>query len=115
MGMPTVTAGEVSLCVVVPCYNEEEVLPTVFRTVIPELEAATAGRWRILFVYDGSTDASFAAITNEHLLDSRVTCIRLSRNFGHQAAVSAGLAFAAGDYIGVMDCDLQDPIDTLIL
>jgi dolichol-phosphate mannosyltransferase len=106
--------GRVALCVVVPCYNEEDVIATFFRTVVPELDRATGGSWRLLVVDDGSTDGSFEAIAREHVVEPRVTCIRLSRNFGHQAAVSAGLAFAAGDYIGVIDSDLQDPIAILI-
>src|SRR5258708_22478459 len=89
--------GRVSLCVVVPCYNEEDVMPTFFRTVVPELDRATGGSWRLLFVDDGSTDGSFEAIAREHVVEPRITCIRLSRNFGHQAAVSAGLAFAVGE------------------
>jgi len=107
-------AREIVLCVVVPCYNEEQVLPSFLRAVVPELELATSGRWQIVFVDDGSTDGTFAAIAGAHIKDSRVTCVRLSRNFGHQAAVSAGLAFAKADYIAVIDCDLQDPISILI-
>ena len=89
-------------------------LPFFLQTVVPELEAATAGRWRIICVDDGSKDDTFAIIAREHLADQRVSGIRLSRNFGHQAAVSVGLAFAEGDYVGVIDCDLQDPIQVLI-
>jgi dolichol-phosphate mannosyltransferase len=104
----------VSLCVVVPCYNEEDVMATFFDTVVPELDRATGRSWRLLFVDDGSTDGTIDAIVREHLAEPRVTCISLSRNFGHQAAVSAGLAFAAGDYVGVIDGDLQDPVAVLI-
>lgn len=103
-----------SLCLVVPCYNEEEMLPFFLRTVVPELETATAGHWRIICVDDGSKDSTFTIIAREHLSDSRISGIRLSRNFGHQAAVSVGLAFAEGEYVGVIDCDLQDPIQVLV-
>jgi dolichol-phosphate mannosyltransferase len=103
-----------ALCLIVPCYNEEEMLPTFFEKVVPELETATGGRWRILCVDDGSRDATFSLIAQRHTADPRVTGIRLSRNFGHQAAVSAGLAYAQGDYVAVIDCDLQDPIHVLI-
>src|SRR5690242_596071 len=102
------------LCLVVPCYNEEEMLPAFLRTVIPELDRATGGSWRIVCVDDGSRDNTFAIITREHLADARITGISLSRNFGHQAAVSVGLAYASGEFIAVIDCDLQDPIEVLI-
>jgi polyisoprenyl-phosphate glycosyltransferase len=103
-----------SLCLVVPCYNEEEMLPAFLRQAVPQLDAATGGAWRIICVDDGSRDDTFAIMAREHSADRRISGIRLSRNFGHQAAVSVGLAFASGDYIGVIDCDLQDPIEVLI-
>lgn len=103
-----------SLCVIVPCYNEEEMLPAFFAQVVPALEQATAGRWNILCVDDGSQDATFSIIAQWHERDQRVSGIRLSRNFGHQAALSAGLAYARGEYIGIMDCDLQDPVEVLV-
>ncbi len=101
-------------CLVVPCYNEEEMLPSFFEAVMPQLETATNGSWRLTCVDDGSQDATFALIAKQHLSDPRVVGVRLSRNFGHQAAVSTGLAFASGDYVGVIDCDLQDPIEVLV-
>ncbi|HEY2011968.1 MAG TPA: glycosyltransferase family 2 protein [Bryobacteraceae bacterium] len=103
-----------ALCLVVPCFNEEEMLPAFFRAVVPQLDAATAGSWRIVCVDDGSRDDTFAIIARHHLADPRIAGVRLSRNFGHQPAVSVGLAFASGDYVGVIDCDLQDPIEVLV-
>lgn len=103
-----------SLCLVVPCYNEAEALPAFFRTAVPQIDLATRGSWQIVCVDDGSSDQTFSMIAREHLADSRVAGIRLSRNFGHQAALSVGLAFAKGDYIGIADCDLQDPIEVLV-
>ncbi|HLK66592.1 MAG TPA: glycosyltransferase family 2 protein [Bryobacteraceae bacterium] len=108
------TGERVSFCLVVPCYNEEEMLPAFFGAVVPRLSAAMGSRWRILCVDDGSTDDTFAVIARQHLADDRIRGVRLSRNFGHQAAVSVGLAFASGEYVGVIDCDLQDPIEVLI-
>jgi glycosyltransferase involved in cell wall biosynthesis len=102
------------LCVVVPCYNEEDVLPTFFETVIPSLDEATDGEWTIVCVDDGSRDATGVTIRLWHERDKRICGVSLSRNFGHQAALSVGLACARGRYVGVMDCDLQDPIDVLI-
>jgi polyisoprenyl-phosphate glycosyltransferase len=103
-----------ALCVVVPCFNEEDVMPTFLQTVPPQLEAATDGSWRIIFIDDGSTDGTLTAIAEALLREPRIGCLHLSRNFGHQAALSAGLAFAEGEYIGIIDADLQDPIDVLL-
>ena len=97
------------LCVIVPCYNEEEMLPVFFDAVIPALELATYGQWSILCVDDGSQDATFATIANWNQRDHRISGVRLSRNFGHQAALSVGMAYACGEYVAIMDCDLQDP------
>jgi polyisoprenyl-phosphate glycosyltransferase len=101
------------LCVVVPCYNEEKMLPAFFAAVVPVLNGVTDGQWAILCVDDGSRDATFATIADWHRRDERISGVRLSRNFGHQAALSAGLAYARGQFIGIMDCDLQDPAGIL--
>jgi glycosyltransferase involved in cell wall biosynthesis len=89
-------------------------LPTFLTAVAPALEDATDGRWAILCVNDGSSDATHQVLADWHLRDHRVASVHLSRNFGHQAAVSVGLVYARGDYIGIMDCDLQDPVDVLV-
>ena len=89
-------------------------LPAFLQTVVPELDRATGGAWRIICIDDGSKDNTFSIIAQEHFSDARISGVRLSRNFGHQAAVSVGLAYAEGEYIGVIDCDLQDPIEVLI-
>lgn len=101
-------------CLVVPCYNEEQALPVFFQRVIPALDRATDGSWSLLCIDDGSRDATFEIIGQEHSLDSRIAGVRLSRNFGHQPAVSVGLAFARGEYVGVIDADLQDPVEVLL-
>ncbi len=105
---------EPSLCVIVPCYNEEEMLPAFFTTVVPILEQATRGRWTILCVDDGSKDATFNVISAWNQRDQRILGARLSRNFGHQSALSVGMAYARADYVGIMDCDLQDPAEVLV-
>lgn len=109
--MPSATDIEFTL--VVPCYNEEEALPHFFAAAIPALEEMTQGRWRIVCVDDGSRDRTFALIAQKNLAEPRVSGIRLSRNFGHQPALATGLAYASGRYVGLIDCDLQDPIDVL--
>ena len=70
--------------------------------------------WEVIFVDDGSTDATSSVLGREALRDRRVKVIRFSRNFGHQAAVTAGLDFADGDAVVVMDADLQDPPELLL-
>jgi polyisoprenyl-phosphate glycosyltransferase len=102
------------LCVIVPCYNEEEMLPEFFETVRPLLEEATDGEWSIVCVDDGSRDGTSSVIAQWHRRDSRISGVRLSRNFGHQAALSVGMAYARGEYVGIMDCDLQDPAEILV-
>jgi glycosyltransferase involved in cell wall biosynthesis len=101
------------LCIVVPCYNEEEVLPAL----IAELKRAMAASRvsvRVLLVDDGSVDGTAHLLLRECDADRRFAYLRLSRNFGHQAAVTAGLRHARGDLIGVIDADLQDPPAVLL-
>ncbi len=102
------------LSVVVPCYNEADNLAHVFEALIPALEEAVGERWELVIVDDGSTDTTFAMVAQAHLRDARIKGIRLSRNFGHQAAVTTGLAFASGANVGIIDADLQDPVNVLI-
>jgi dolichol-phosphate mannosyltransferase len=96
------------LSVVLPVYNEAEVLPAL----LPRLDAATrylADRRELVFVNDGSGDESLSLLLEAARQDETVRVLDLSRNFGHQAAVSAGLAAARGDVVVLMDGDLQDP------
>ena len=98
------------ISVVIPVLNEAESVTLL----LLRLRTALAGyRWEALFVDDGSTDATVAVLEEEALLDSRVRLLRFSRNFGHQAAVTAGLDFANGDAVVIMDADLQDPPELL--
>jgi dolichol-phosphate mannosyltransferase len=96
------------LSVVVPCYNEEAVLDQLFR----RLDAAAAGwgmDYEIICVDDGSADATWTLLRKQHERDPRWRCLALARNFGHQAAVSAGMYHATGDAVVIIDADLQDP------
>jgi polyisoprenyl-phosphate glycosyltransferase len=102
------------LCVVVPCYNEQESLPALVDNLTPALEQATGGSWRVLFVDDGSTDDTPRFIWELNARDPRFGGVRLSRNFGHQPAVATALRFASGQSVGIIDCDLQDPPEVLI-
>jgi len=98
------------LSVVIPVLNEAESIPLM----LARLRGALRGRtWEVIFVDDGSTDATPDLLERIALDDRRVKLLRFSRNFGHQAAVTAGLDFANGDAVVVMDADLQDPPELL--
>ena len=101
-------------CVVIPCYNEQESIPVLVEKLVPALETATAGEWQILFVDDGSKDATSRMIWDLNVRDQRFQGIRLSRNFGHQPAVWTGIQAARAECTGVIDCDLQDPPEVLV-
>lgn len=97
-----------SLDVVVPVFNEEQVLPLLWQRLRPVLEGV--GRpCRVIFVDDGSRDSSLEWLFAQAEQDRRVGVLAMSRNFGHQAAITAGLAWAGGDAVVIMDADLQDP------
>ena len=113
-GVPKQDKDRPAFSLIVPCYREELSLPLLFKEVLPALERATNGSFEIILVDDGSPDATYAVIMAQHQLDLRVKGLQLSRNFGHQPAVACGLAFAQGDVIGIIDADLQDPIEVLL-
>jgi len=96
------------ISVIVPCFNEEIVLPKLF----DRLNAAAAG-WgtevEILCVDDGSRDRTWELLKAQHQKDPRWRCLSFARNFGHQAAVSAGLYHSTGAAAVIIDADLQDP------
>ena len=98
------------LSLVIPVFNEEE---TLLLTVERLRAALREVNWEVVFVNDGSTDCSLDIIHQIASTDDRVKAISFSRNFGHQAAITAGLDFANGDAVVVMDADLQDPPELL--
>ena len=98
------------LSVVIPVLNEAEALPLLLPRLRDNLRSIN---WEIIFVDDGSTDATSFLLEQAALEDPRIKLLRFSRNFGHQAAVTAGLDFANGDAVVVMDADLQDPPELL--
>ena len=101
------------LSVVVPCYNEEESLAELHRRVLAACKAAPVKTFEIILVNDGSRDKTLSIMQDLVKSDSHVVAVNLSRNHGHQLALSAGLAEAKGDYIFVLDADLQDPPELL--
>jgi len=100
------------LSVVIPCFNEEAVLLQLRGRLVAVLEALSPS-WEVVLVDDGSSDATLATMRQIHREDPRFVGVALSRNFGHQAALVAGLAYARGDAVAVMDADLQDPPEVL--
>jgi len=94
--------------VVVPIYNEEENIRAFHAAVVSVLED-TAESWEIVYVNDGSRDASLPMLLDLQRNDPRVTVVEFSRNFGHQPALTAGLQTAQGDAVILMDGDFQDP------
>ena len=104
-----------NICLVIPVYNEERVLPELFRRLDALFDAQSDYHFNVVLINDGSRDASADLITARAASDERFIIINLSRNFGHQAALTAGLAHARGDAIVTMDCDLQDPPEIIPL
>ncbi|WP_373379457.1 glycosyltransferase family 2 protein [Cupriavidus nantongensis] len=97
------------LSLVVPCYNESESIGRFFASVIPVLEAIDAIRFELVLVNDGSTDDTLDQLIAYSHRDPRVRVVDLTRNFGKEAALTAGLDEALGDAVIPIDADLQDP------
>ena len=100
------------LSIVVPCYNEQEALPFFYKEicrVAEEMKASHGAEFEFVFVDDGSKDNTLAIARQLHGQDARVRYISFSRNFGKEAGILAGLEAAKGDYVAMMDADLQDP------
>ncbi|MGH9227202.1 MAG: glycosyltransferase family 2 protein [Acidimicrobiales bacterium] len=94
--------------IVIPILDERETLPELHRRLCRVMERLD-GSAEVILVDDGSTDGSFDVMRKLHEADDRVRALRLSRNFGHQAAITAGLDHARGNAVVIMDGDLQDP------
>ena len=100
------------LSIVVPCYNEEEVLPIFCKEVekvLKQLQQEFSLSYEMIFVDDGSKDHTLYLLRQYHIKDKRIHYLSFSRNFGKEAGLYAGLKETKGDYVCVMDADLQDP------
>ncbi|MGH9967704.1 MAG: glycosyltransferase family 2 protein, partial [Pyrinomonadaceae bacterium] len=97
------------LAIVIPIYNEQAVLPQLFQRLKMVCSSLEDIDWQVIFVNDGSRDESLRTILEERVSEPRFTLVDLSRNFGHQPAISAGLAYADADAVVIIDGDLQDP------
>lgn len=113
--MPVSANAAKLLSVILPAYNEQEVLPLTFaRLSAAAAKLAESGfNCELIFVNDGSTDRTMEILNGFAAGDPRVKAVHLTRNFGHQAAISAGLCIARGDVAAVLDSDLQDPPELL--
>src|SRR6202008_4283600 len=106
------SATDPELSVVIPIYNEAGNIAVLYDRLVRGLERADID-FEIFFVYDGSGDEGVHSLDKISASDKRVIVIELARNFGHQVAITAGLDFARGRGIVVMDADLQDPPEAL--
>lgn len=97
------------LSVVVGCYNEEEALPYFYKEICEIAKKMKDLNFEFIFINDGSKDKTLEVLKEFHEKDKRVRYISFSRNFGKEAAMYAGLEHSKGDYITIMDADLQDP------
>ncbi len=102
------------ISIVVPCFNEQDVLPLTHRRLVGTLGSSPDFALEIVYVDDGSTDATPALLDDIMRSDRRIVIVPFTRNFGHQAAVTAGLLQAAGDAVVVVDADLQDPPEVVL-
>jgi dolichol-phosphate mannosyltransferase len=104
------------LSIVLPAYNEQAVLQMTydrFTSALPAICREYGLDYEIIFVNDGSKDDTPRKLDEFTLIDEHVRAVHLARNFGHQAAITAGMNVARGDLLAIMDCDLQDPPEVL--
>jgi glycosyltransferase involved in cell wall biosynthesis len=104
---------DIDISVVIPIYNEEKIIPELYKRLI-ETILKISKNYELIFVNDGSTDASLMELIHLSKIDSKVCFINFSRNFGHQVSVSAGLDYCQGKSVVIIDGDLQDPPETIL-
>lgn len=97
------------ISIIVPCYNEEESIPLFYQEAVRVEKQMSDFAFEIIFVNDGSSDRTMEVILEHAKKDEQVKYIDFSRNFGKESAIYAGLTSASGDYVVMMDADLQDP------
>lgn len=107
--MEKLNLGEKLSSFIVPCYNEEQVLPIFKNALCEQLAQLGVENYEIIFVEDGSKDDTLELLKKFASEDARIKYISLSRNFGKEGAMLAGLRAARGDYVAIMDADMQDP------
>ena len=97
------------ITLLIPVYNEESVLPQLFKRLDEFTKNTPNYQFEFLFINDGSIDKSFSIITDQSKKDSRISYINLSRNFGKEIAMIAGIDHVKSDALVIIDADLQDP------
>jgi len=97
------------ISLVIPCYNEEQALPFLYEELEKVSRNMNGQTFEFIFVNDGSRDKTIDVIKSFHQKDERVRYVSFSRNFGKEAAILAGLKASTGDYVAMIDADLQDP------
>lgn len=105
--------SRIKYSIVVPVYNEEEVLREFYRRTTATLQGTKEG-YEIVFVNDGSTDNTLSILRELNSLDASIKVINFSRNFGHQIAITAGMDYTVGDSVVIIDADLQDPPEVIL-
>lgn len=117
MPPPTEKAADAPplVSVVVPAFNEAENIPLLHARVVEVMNETAPGKWEIIFVDDGSRDATWSVVSKLAAEHSAIRGARLSRNFGHQYALMAGMEMSRGEAVINMDCDLQHPVEMLPL
>lgn len=103
---------DISISVVVPAYNEQDVLVEFHRRLSSVIDASK-GNWEVVYINDGSRDDTLNVMRRIRSADSRVSIIDLSRNYGKETAMTAGIDHALGDAVVVIDADLQDPPEVI--
>ena len=98
---------------VIPIFNEGQLIDELVKRTISAIESISSD-YEVIFVDDGSTDNSLNSLLSSRQKNKRLKILSLSKNFGHQAAYTAGLEFSKGDYVAMMDGDLQDPPEILV-
>lgn len=102
------------ISLIIPCFNEEEAVPLLYKELNRIAGIMEHQLFEYLFVNDGSKDNTLSVVKELHRGDERVRFISFSRNFGKEAAILAGLQAATGDYVAILDADLQDPPELLV-
>lgn len=103
-----------TISIIVPCYNEQQTLPLFYKEIVSIIEKMNYINFEIIFIDDGSNDKTLDILRELKEKDLRINYISFSRNFGKEAAIYAGLENSSGDFISLMDVDLQDPPYLLI-
>lgn len=101
------------ISIIVPCLNEQEAIPVYYEAMKRVMDGMKEVRFELIFIDDGSADRTLETLKNLNKKDQRCRYLSFTKNFGKEAAIYAGLTHAKGDYIGLMDVDLQDPPELL--